>query len=40
MTARQVVIEKLKLLLPKLRPKILITLFDMLQGKDYPKKKS
>jgi hypothetical protein len=40
MAAGQDMIEKANLLLPKPHPKMLITLFDMLQGKDYPKKKS
>jgi hypothetical protein len=40
MAAGQYMIKKLNLLPPKLRPKMLITLFDMLREKDYPKKKS
>jgi hypothetical protein len=39
-TAGQDMKKKLNLLPPKLRPKMLITLFDMLRGKYYPKKKS
>jgi hypothetical protein len=40
MAAGQDKIEKAKSPAPKLRPKMLITLFDMLRGKNYPKKKS
>jgi hypothetical protein len=40
MAAEQDMIEKQNLLPPKLRSKMLITLFDMLRGKNYPKKKS
>ena len=39
MDVEQDVTEKAKSPAPKLHPKILIILFDMLQGKDYPKKK-
>jgi hypothetical protein len=39
MAAGQEVTKKAKSPAPKLHPKILIILFDMLQGKDYPKKK-
>ena len=40
MAAGQDMIEKANLLLPKPHPKMLITLFDMLRGKNYPKRKS
>jgi hypothetical protein len=40
MAAGQDMIEKANLLPPKLQPKMLTTLFDMLRGKNYPKKKS
>jgi hypothetical protein len=40
MAAGQDMVKKQNLLPPKLWPKMLITLFDMLRGKNYPKKKS